>query len=198
MEGSRFVPHDCDFCMASIRHGTKAGQTRLAMDWLTSWLRFQCACGVTGVVVFDIDDTLVDGKEEKIKPVIDGYHQCIQMGLICAIVTARPESPENRRETVAMLNDHGVSQWESLYMMPKSVQVYDAEHISKYKRSARDDIETRHRILANIGDMWHDLVRFPLVGSHKTIMEFDHTHCGVLFPPMSHGEVGVKLVGNAD
>ena len=195
---SRFVPHDCEFCIASIKHGTRQTQTRLAMSWFICWMRFQRKCGANGIVVFDIDDTLVDAKERQIESVVEVYLQCLEIGFRCAIVTARPESPENRRETISMLRSHGISNWESLYMMPKSVQVYDAEHISKYKRSARDDIETRHRILGNIGDMWHDLLRFPLVGCHKTIEVFDHTSCGVLFPPMSHGEVAIKLVGHVE
>ena len=198
MQGSRFVPVDCDFCLTSIRHGSRTERTRLAMSWLLCWLRFKHRIGTVGIVVFDIDDTLVDADEKKIESVVEVYTQCQEMGLRCAIVTARPESAENRSETIAMLRGHGIANWESLYMMPRSVQVYDAEHISKYKRSARDDIETRHIILANVGDMWHDLVRFPLVGSHKKIDEFDHTECGVLFPPMSHGEVAVKLVGHME
>ncbi len=166
------------------------------MSWFTYWMRFQHKCGLSGVVVFDIDDTLVDAEENKIEPVVNAFNLCREMHFECAIVTARPESIENRRETIEMLERNGVRGWESLYMMPSNVKVFDAEHISKYKRSARDDIETRHRILANIGDMWHDLMRFPLVGVHNYIQDFDYSSCGVLFPPMSHGEVAVKMIGH--
>lgn len=193
---SIFVPQPHDFCLANVKNGTRHMQTVLVMSWLTCWMRFQEKCRISGIVVFDIDDTLVDSEERPITPVVEFYKTCMEMGFQCAIVTARPEEPENRRLTSSMLRKNGVTKWESLYMMPSSVQVYNAEHISKYKRSARDDIETRYRILANIGDMWHDLMRFPLLGSHKVIQNMDHTACSVLFPPMSHGEVAVKLVGN--
>lgn len=193
---SKFVPHECDFCFASVKSGTEKSRTKLLMSWFTAWMEFQKKCDITGAVVFDIDDTLVDDNEQHIPPVVDAFNTCINLGFKCAIVTARPEGVQNRRETISMLKKNGIHKWESLYMMPASVKVFDAEHISKYKRSARDDIETRHRILANIGDMWHDLVRFPLVGAHKFLEDFDYTSSGVLFPPMSHGEVSLKLSGH--
>ena len=193
---SKFVPHSCDFCFASVKHGSEMSRVQLMMSWFTYWMQFLKRCDVRGVVVFDIDDTLVDGDEVKIDPVVKAFNRCVELGFKCAIVTARPEGVENRRETVRMLQRNDVQGWESLYMMPSNVRTFDAKSISRYKRSARDDIESRYRILANIGDMWHDLVRFPLVGPLQYIESFDHTSCGVLFPPMSHGEVAVKMIGH--
>lgn len=198
MVSSHFAPRDCAFCLAKVNEGSETSKTQLLMSWFSFWMQFQKRCDNKGIVVFDIDDTLVDNKEQRIEPVAAAYRACLEMGFHCAIVTARPESSENRKETVAMLRENEIDGWESLYMMPSSVQTFDAEHISKYKRSARDDIETRYRIVGNVGDMWHDLVRFPLVGTLRVLGEMGHDECGVFFPPMSHGEVAVKLVGHLD
>ena len=125
------------------------------------------------------------------------YDLAKRLGLRCALVTARPENADNRQHTVAALKKSGITGWESLYMMPEARDV-TVEGVSLYKREARDDIETRHRIVANIGDMWHDLVRLPLHHGNRCIESFaDDASCCVLFPPMSHGEVGVKLVSRA-
>ena len=195
---ARFVPIPTEFCFARVEGPTELLRIRYVMAWFDAWMRFQAKCGTRGAVVFDIDDTLVDGNEERIHPVARAYRLCQEYGFRCCIVTARPESVENRRETMQMLNGHGVSNWESFYMMPSSIKVKDVAHISHYKRSCRDDIETRHRIVANVGDMWHDIVRFPLTGATRIIDTCKDQDCAVLFPPMSHGEVAIKLVAHVD
>ena len=124
------------------------------------------------------------------------YHLAKTLGFRRAIVTARPETTANRQHTIKMLRARKITDWESLYMMPESREVNVAS-ISAYKREARDDLETRHRILANVGDMWHDIVVVPLHHSNRCLMDMQDESCCVLFPLMSHGEVAVKLVSRA-
>lgn len=192
----RFRTVDADFCFACVEGPGDLDKQNFLMTWLECWLRFE-ALGRNrrGAVVFDVDDTLVDRNEAPNEAVIHLYNTCKEIGLRCCIVTARPESIDNRRMTVDMLRLNGIDDWESLYMMPHAKNV-DAVALSRFKRQCRDDIETRHRILANVGDMWHDLVRFPLHGPIKVIEERPSKECAVLFPPMSHGEVAVKLVAH--
>ena len=194
---TRFEPHDADFCFASILGETDNKRHNFATRWMLEWLKFQVNyIGARGVVVFDIDDTLIDDEGAPIESVLRIYTMAKTLGLHCAIVTARPETIENRQYTIESLKKIGVIDWESLYMMPESREV-TVDSISSYKREARDDIETRHRIIANIGDMWHDLVRMPLHHSTRCLEQMNDDACCILFPPMSHGEVALKLVSRA-
>lgn len=194
---ARFEPHDTDFCFASVHAISDEDKHEFATKWMEQWLIFQTKhLGMRGVVIFDIDDTLINHTEQAIPSIVRLYCAVKNIGLRCAIVTARPETEENRRYTIESLKKSGITDWESLYMMPEGRDV-TIESISAYKREARDDIETRHRIMANIGDMWHDLVRLPLHHSNRCIESFDDESCCVLFPPMSHGEVALKLVSRA-
>ena len=187
-----FVAHDADFCYATAERGSVRDKHRFVCSWLRRWLKYQVRIGSHGLVVFDIDNTLIDTEHNPIDAVIQVYTFAQSIGLLCAIVTARPETIENRDVTIAMLHKHGISGWESLYMMPSRYTI-SAEGVSIYKREARDDIESRHRILANIGDMWHDIVRIPLCGALRVLDPLRDNACAVLFPVMSHGEVAVKL-----
>ena len=191
-----FRPVDCSLCMATVEQGTEKEKRKHVTGWLEIWLHFQSKIGKTGVVVFDIDDTLVDKRERPLEEVIRLFTTCKDLGFKCAIVTARPEGVANRRDTIRMLHANSVKGWESLYMMPNHITNKTVETISEYKRAARDDIESREHILANLGDSMHDLVRYPLYGELRNLSRCQHHTCAVFFPTMSHGEVSVKLVGH--
>lgn len=189
---ARFVPQDADFCYALV-HGENAAEKRqVVCSWLKQWLSFQVRIGNSGVVVFDIDDTLVNRAQKPFSHSVDLYAHVQNIGLRSAIVTARPESKENRKLTISTLRANGFDDWESLFMMTPDYPV-TASGISSFKRDARDSIEQKHRILANVGDMWHDVVRLPLYGPMKALEPRDDRECAVFFPFASHGEVAVKF-----
>lgn len=148
------------FVFALVEGDNKDERIANAVQWITHWLKFKSLCGKTGCVVFDIDDTLVDNKEKPIPSMIKLYKLCISLGFVVNIVTARPESKKNRKETSQMLDDRGISMYEALYMMPANLDT-TASIISIYKANARADIAERHEILANCGDMWTDHVKYP-------------------------------------
>ena len=171
--------------------------TQQTVSWLKKWLQFKVKCGQKGCVVFDIDDTLVDIGNQRIEAVVGLYKSCLGMGLVCNLVTARRDTPSNRKQTLIMLRSHGITHWDMLFLMPRT-DIIDVVTVSEYKRRARDIIEERWKIMANIGDNWHDLIRFPLLGALQEVESIlekeDETRCGyVFFPPMSHDEVSVKL-----
>lgn len=196
-------PQEGEFVHASVRRGTRLQKTRYVMSWFESWIRFRASIGRLGVVVFDIDDTLIDSQERRIAPVARLYQLCQTLGFECAIVTARPEGPVNRSETIKALHAAGVDDWLRLYMMPNSMRnQMDTDDdvrrlVSAYKRSARDDIvaERNVDIVGNVGDMWHDLIRFPLSSTYHCLKECECGDCAILFPKHAHGEVAIKLVG---
>lgn len=183
-----------DFNMCEVVGGTVRQRVDLAMTWLLMWLGFQASIGRMGAVVFDIDDTLVDDREQKLLSVCKLYARCQRMGFVCAIVTARPDGAQNRAETERMLRAHGIHGWMSLQMMPSSYKI-DREGISKYKRDARNAVRRHHDIIANIGDQWTDLITYPLVEELHALRRQPVEMCAILFPPRSDGEVAIKLVG---
>lgn len=194
-----FKPRDAKMCLATVHGGSGLDKTRFAMEWLTKWLRFQSDPRVREspahkyAVVFDIDDTLVDDAQNKIEPVVEVYRLARFLGFRCAIVTARPEIDDNRAVTEAMLHRRGIRDWDSLHMMPARLNK-DISTISLYKSSARDHVTRRCTILANVGDMWHDHVHFPLTSKTGIIRTLSPNACAVMFVD---GVASVKLVSRA-
>ena len=108
---------------------------------------------------------------------------------VVIILTARMEGHDNRKETKVLLKKIGVDIYEALYMMP--VHVKD---IIEYKKIARQDVAKRHNIIASVGDMWWDIIDYPMPACMKYMNESD---CAILFPVNESVEVGIKLPGSA-
>lgn len=180
------VPHDYSFVFARINLTKKNDCIVTLAEWLKYWLRFKRLCGEMGTVVFDIDDTLVDEEERLIMPMFDVYKLAIRLGFEVNIVTARPESRENRKATRDMLHENGIDRYEALYMMPANIQP-TAASMAKYKYEARRDIARRHRILANCGDMWTDHCK---LGAVKELQYHDNDESVICFlPNMEHPSI---------
>ena len=73
-------------------------------------------------------------------------------------VTGRYEDPSERIATQWNLRKEGYDTWTRLYMRPESTRT---DEVSFYKSNARKDIEKTHRIIANIGDQYSDLIGEP-------------------------------------
>jgi predicted secreted acid phosphatase len=172
------------------------------MGWLEAWLKFKKLCGVkNGVVIFDIDDTLVDSDEKRISPVVNLFKLSQKFGFACSIVTARQEGLKNRNETAEMLQKCGIENWTHLYMMPSALRgkIKTEEqlrrYVSAYKSDARDQISQTYDIIANIGDMWHDLIKYPLATAHMELKDVSAGECAIFFPVNQHNEVAIKVHG---
>ena len=128
-------------------------------------------------IVLDIDDTVLTFRNGDyndpvaIKPMKSLYDHAIKKGFPVYFVTARSDTHvvengkivQNRDITHRELNDLGYTEYENLFLMPKSAP-RDTKGISEYKRKARQQIykESRiDRIVLNVGDRWHDLLLFP-------------------------------------
>lgn len=173
------APQNYPFVFAIVHGDNKHEKISSAVQWAAYWLKFKALCNSQGSVIFDIDDTLVDEKEKGIKSMIQLYKLCLKLEFVVNIITARPESKENRRETQKMLHGHGIDTYEALYMMPSNVKP-TLNTISKYKYNARMDVTTRHTILANFGDMWTDHVVFPC--PIEQLKTRDVQECAIMFP----------------
>lgn len=176
----KLVPNNYSFVFARVNGADDKERIFNACEWATYWLKFQSLVGASGSVVFDIDDTLVDSREKRIQAVCRIYSLCLNLNFVVNIITARPESKANRLATVKMLHANGIRTYEALYMMPADIDV-DYTSISQYKHTARNDVASRHNILANFGDMWTDHLRYPC--RVKELKARAAEECVILFPP---------------
>ena len=175
-------------------HGSNAMEKRItACDWMNHWLSFQKMMGRKGCVIFDIDQTLIDENENLFKPIVDILHLTLQLNFIPIIITARPDFSEIIKYTTSLLKSLDIK-YERLFMMPHTIEP-TLESISTYKRSARNVVAKQFDILANIGDMWTDLVQFPLE-ENKFIIDRDKSECAIFFPKDEHDEASVKIPSN--
>lgn len=137
--------------VVAIMHGDSEEARRAqAAQFSIAWITFSKKCIKDVCVVFDIDDTLVNGEERVIPSIAEVYHRCAEMGVPIYLVTARPESEENRRETKKMLAKNGFTAHRRLYMIPRDVK------ISSFKTRARQDIAREHSMCACFGDQFTD------------------------------------------
>ena len=196
---SNFEALTTPYVCAIVNEKNTHARMQIATSWLYDWLKFQKKCKQVGTVIFDIDDTLIylnekTDKEIQIGDICKIFHLCETLGFDRHIVTARPESTDNREYTEDMLKKKGLHRYKKLYMMPSSYKK-TTEGISTYKYNSRCLIAVKHRIIANIGDMWHDHMRFPLCKTMSTIDDLSDTECAILFPTDEFGQVSLKVSG---
>ena len=148
----------------------------------------------TGCVIFDIDQTLIDENEERIESTCSVFELTEALGYLPMMITARPDTPENKMHTVNFLKKHKLSYFDRLYMMPNHIQP-TTETVSNYKRLARNTVAQKYTILANIGDMWTDFMEFPLQAKKSIFTNRKIEESAIFFPTTEYGEVCLKLPG---
>ena len=187
----RFEQQDCDFVCALAVNGNKNQKISHIMDYFDYWITFMSEEKLTGTVVFDIDDTLIDYNGNTIKRVVESLKHCLRNKFDVCIVTARHE--KHREETIAELEAHGIkpNMYKCLEMHPNDLS-HDFDTVSQTKAAARRKINLKHPIIANVGDMFTDLVVHPLKKSVKIISKLDLTSCGIIFFP-EETIVSIKL-----
>lgn len=95
-------------------------------------------------VMFDIDDTLINSNCGKpIKWVVDIFHLCKKLGYITIIITARPDSDENKRYTKNELSKCGIEADLLLFALPEN------------KTTTKNQL--KNRIIMSFGDQITDL-----------------------------------------
>ena len=82
------------------------------MQLFDTWVEYM-AQNIIGTVIFDIDDTLLDYKSQKIIPVINAFKKCCKYGFPVGIVTARKE--EHRKVTIEELKYHGIAHIDDVH-----------------------------------------------------------------------------------
>ena len=193
-----------NFQFVIVKANSRDDEVKFALEWLCMWLKYKEFCGDKGTVIFDIDDTLLTYENEENEPMrlpaADIYDSCKGKFKI-VIITARPELDDNRERTIETLRALRITGWDRLEMMPAAdyelVQTLSPEKgteiIAKFKRSKRDLIAQEGQVIANVGNMWTDLVDYPLSEDLSFIWTVPDQKPCILFPTNSHNEAAVKV-----
>jgi hypothetical protein len=131
------------------------------MRWLSMWLDYHTLERNHGCVIWDIDGTLID---EQTDTIIMSSKQVFceneSRKIRNIVLTARPETKENRMLTENMLKKNEFSFYDKLIMMPKNI-IPTQETVSKFKEEERKKISKTCRVLAYVGDHLTDGWSFP-------------------------------------
>jgi predicted secreted acid phosphatase len=112
------------------------------------------------VVIYDIDDTLIDDYGKPICPIIDTYRYARQKGIKTVLITARVGVPEAIKFTNEQLQKYGLC--DNLYTYFRPPNRTDVE---RYKLMARQNIyEKGYNAVMSIGDMPWDVGPYSGVG----------------------------------
>lgn len=105
-------------------------------------------------LVFDIDDTLIDGRGKVIEPVASVFRD-FRDKFPVFIVTARPWSRSNEAWTRDQLSRNGLDGYRDLSLMPK-----DLDDVHEWKWRERRKIASRMRlpVLFTMGDRYWDVL----------------------------------------
>jgi len=105
------------------------------------------------VVVFDIDNTLLDKKYKVIEPIRAVYYYCNMLGITTAIITSRYGNKKTIEITKKQLTDAFIGDIGFFYFIKQGSK---NPFVSKEK--ARLNIEERgYKIVMSIGDQQYDI-----------------------------------------
>ena len=124
----------------------------------------------TPVVVFDIDDTLLEGEPSRIiQPIHDFYMQLRQIPEVqIYFITAREVSQENIDFTLDELKNLGYGYYNALYMCPLEKQDYQAA----FKYDCRQSIKQIGKpVNLNVGNRFSDLFSPVELRKYANILE---------------------------
>ncbi len=105
-------------------------------------------------MVFDIDQTLIDEKQNCIQPIIDIYNYAKDMNIALFIITSRPGMEPVISMTKKTLLDCNIMGVKAMFFRP-----YNKVDHTYYKKSARKAIYDRfnHNVIMSIGDSTWDI-----------------------------------------
>lgn len=113
---------------------------------------------INPVIVYDIDDTLIDSQGRPIEPIIRTYWHAKNLGFKTVIITARED--RHIEPTKQQLHSHGIVNYSGLYFRPSLVT-----DLATYKLSARKNIHERgSTVVMSIGDMPFDIGKYGGIG----------------------------------
>ena len=105
------------------------------------------------VIVFDIDNTLLDSKREIIDPIRVIYYYACMLGITVMIITSRPGTPEVVNWTQNRLMEEGICKVKFYYFRKP-----ENKNCLKFKENARRNIHKRgFNVVMSLGDQDYDI-----------------------------------------
>ena len=105
------------------------------------------------VIVFDIDNTLINHSKELIVPIYIIYLYASMLGITLAIITGRKGTPKNIEKTKLELHNMSIRDIGFLYFRP-----VNKPDCRRFKQKARLNIHERgYNIIMSIGDQDSDI-----------------------------------------
>lgn len=109
------------------------------------------------VIIYDIDNTLIDSYGIPIFHILRTYHYAKKKGIGIVIITAREGNPTNIINTRLQLSKIGVKDDLLMYFRPEN-NIGDAKAQYEFKLKCRKDVyEKGYNTIASIGDMPWDI-----------------------------------------
>ena len=179
-----------------VRASTKRDKREYVAKLATLWARTCHQNGRTGAIMFDIDDTLIDGNEcikngfEAMKE----FYEYASTLFPVYLVTARPDSEHDR--VIRMLHRKGLPiPPDRLHMLPEHLYDGPSQHVEDFKWKKFCEMHVRHNgVLIRIGDrMWDVAHRDSL---HTYLSHVDDRECYVFFDTALGGCASLKLPGS--
>ena len=112
------------------------------------------------VIVYDIDNTLIDEFGRPLEPIIRTYNYIKLKGITPVIISSRTGIPEVIDYTIKQLHDIGIEGYKYLYLRPE-----DKYDVTRFKLMARKDIHDRGQyVIMSLGDQPWDYGKFGGMG----------------------------------
>lgn len=176
--------------------GHKTEQRRVVAEYALSWITYQKGCGEKGCIIFDIDDTLIDGNENVksgFQFMVDMYLKVHQLYPV-HIVTARPD--EDHAACMEMLSKKGVCiPPDRLHMLPAKLWGEDLKYVERFKWECHLTCVRLHGgVIARFGDKMWDVAHIQSLRTY--LKHVEDKHCYIFFDPFLRGTLSGKLPGN--
>lgn len=184
-----------DFPAFFLKLNSKRFERRVVSEYALSWIQYQKGCGVQGCIVFDIDDTLIDGNER----VNSGFEFMVSMYSSVHklypihIVTARPN--EDHAQCMDMLSKKGICvDPDRLHMLPSELWGKDLRHVEEFKWECHKKCNSMHSgVVARFGDKLWDVAHIQSLRTYLSHVK--DKHCYIFFDPYLQGTLSCKLPG---
>lgn len=186
---------DTPFPSYFVQAKTKVEKRKKIAALFTSWIRLQHRRGATGAIVFDIDDTVVDGREA-VRNGFETMHDLFDEACFLYpvyFVTARPD--DTHEATMEMLKEKKFCvPPDRLRMLPAHLWGKEDKHVESFKWNETVRIAAIHKgIVARFGDrMWDVATEESL---HTTLRHVGHREAYAFMDPTLAGAVSAKLPG---
>jgi hypothetical protein len=186
------VPFEAFF----VRGVNKTEKRSICAKRLLNFVKEASKQGRKGSIVFDIDDTLIDGNES----VRNGFEDLKKVFDLCSvlfpihIITARPDS--EHANVMRMLNKKGFCiPTDRLHMLDSNdYEKGDEDLVVNFKHSKCEEVRKQHGgVVARVGDkLWDCSLKVSLTTYLKHVTDKD---CYIFEDPEQSGTLSIKLPG---